>query len=53
MVPDHSPFDPVANAAYYPTEVAKVQGCEVSRLTGFTSDIRYVNLNMEASQYDV
>lgn len=51
MVPDHSPKDP--SGVYYPTEVALVQGCSESRLTGHTSDRRYINLNMEASQYDV
>lgn len=51
MIPDQSPSGP--GHTYYPTEVALVEGCTESRLTGLTEDTRYKSLGMDVSVYDV
>lgn len=51
MIPDQVPVG--VGHAYYETEVAKVEGCSQSRLTGFSSDNRYKSLGMDTSVYDV
>lgn len=51
MIPSEVPIG--LGHAYYPTEVAYVEGCQESRLTGFTSDGRYKKLGFEATVHDV